>query len=111
MNVEQMLAEITPNVRKAVMEAAEKEVGSALTYHLREEVQKEAAAYIQAEVLPEVRRQLAEKREEMVAGIVASVLVGVSAFGDKMQEKMIKNLGDSWRVDKLVKGILGEHNY
>jgi hypothetical protein len=109
MDVAEMLKEITPQIRETVVIESQKHVANCINWALSEQIKEMTSAFIKTDVLPEVQMRLADKREELIAAIVAQVEIGVHGLAEKVGETMAKNLANGWKVEKAIKELMNSY--
>lgn len=88
LDVEELLANITPQVQEAVTKQSIETISRSLSYSLDQ------------------KAQLKADHETMVTGIVTAVHESVNVLRDKMVERMTNNL-DGYKLDKVIKAVFG----
>lgn len=97
-----------PDIARKAAEKLEARVDQHISYHLGSVIEAEVKAIIEADVLPEVRRQLGEQRPALVAGIVAAVAQANVKLAEIMvaraTDRLASHTGDQI-VDEIFKKL------
>ena len=104
-NISEMIETLRPGIEQELSKQMAKSVAEALSWSLKSEVEKFANAYIQENVLPDVKKQLESSRDEITIAICAAVKKSCAALGDKLLENALKKLSQSYTVGKIAKDL------
>lgn len=95
--------EIVAGLIKATADAVRQEIG----WKIREAVANEIGKWIESECLPEVAKQLAEKRVEIIQQMHTAITECFKLAGEAAIKKCTDNLARGYHMDQLVKGMFG----
>lgn len=93
-------------VKTAVREAMLDGIKKQFEWELPSAVKQEVAKFVEEEIVPSIRAELMESKDEMVAA-ATEIIRGVPIeLGKAMQEQVAKNLSNSWNIKKVVDALL-----
>ena len=105
--VQKILDEAGEQIKENLKLDFAKAMSDSIRWKLEEETSKVVNEFVVTEIVPEIKKFMVENKE----GIIKSATTAALTVGDKlaaaMIERAIKNLSQSWNVDKLSKEIFG----
>src|SRR5690554_2244652 len=105
-----MDAEFFNNVLEQNKDAVREQVKQSLldsikrqnAWELPDQVKKEVAAFMEKEVLPEIRNALLENKDEIVSAATECVRSVPAEIGKAMQKQVAENLTSSWKLRGVI---------
>lgn len=110
-NMDAVLLESLKENKEQIKAAVTKQLIDRITaqyrYDIPESIQKEVDAFVLEDVLPEIRKQLALNKDAIVEGATAVALTVGSEIAKAVQSQIAKNLASSYKIDQVVKALIG----
>ena len=100
--LEENKADVIEKVRQAMFEGIEKK----FSWELPKVVSDAVDDFVRDEVVPEIRSRLLEDKEAIIDAATAMIRQLPAEIGKAMQEKVAENLSSSWKLEKVVHGLL-----
>lgn len=107
LNLDDLVADVAPQVREILMKKTAERVAESLSWTLEAAVKERCATYIAEHVMPEVDAKLRERRDVLVTAICEGVAASCNQLRDAMIAMVAKKLGDSYQVEKIAKQLIG----